>query len=119
MTSKPDRKPSADTRILADHAKFPEACENMLDVRAGVDHLDQQLIALLEQRFGYMRAAARIKTDRNAVRDEPRKAQVIQNARAAALEAGVPVGLVGDFWERLVEASIAYEMEHWDLIRRS
>ena len=103
---------------MTDQITPPDACESMQQVRAGVDHLDQQIVALLEQRFGYMRAAARIKTDRNVVRDEPRKAQVVANAKAAALKAGVPVGLVGDFWVRLVEASIAYELEHWDLLRR-
>ena len=92
----------------------PEACVTMTDVRAGVDSVDQRLVALLDERFAYMRAAARIKPERGHVRDEARKAQVIAAARAAAFDLGVPVGLVGDFWERLVEASIAYEMQAWE-----
>ncbi|WP_373488370.1 chorismate mutase [Blastomonas sp.] len=103
---------------MSDTIKTPDQCATMTDVRAGVDALDRQIIALLETRFGYMRAAARIKPERGQVRDEPRKAQVIANAKAAAFDAGVPVGLIGDFWDRLVEASIAYEGEHWDLLRR-
>jgi isochorismate pyruvate lyase len=103
---------------MSDTIKSPDDCMTMTDVRAGVDALDRDLIALLQTRFGYMRAAARIKPDRAHVRDEARKAEVIANAKAAAFEAGVPVGLVADFWERLVEASIAYETEHWDLLRR-
>jgi isochorismate pyruvate lyase len=103
---------------MSDTIKSPEDCMTMTDVRTGVDALDRELIALLETRFGYMRAAARIKPERGMVRDEARKAQVIANAKAAAFDAGVPVGLVADFWERLVEASIAYETEHWDLLRR-
>ena len=39
-----------------------------------------QLVALLATRFGYMRAAARIKTDRASVRDEDRKTAVIAAA---------------------------------------
>lgn len=93
-------------------------CQTMQDVRAGIDALDHDLVALLRRRFSYMQAAARIKADRGAVRDEARKAEVIANAKAAALELGVPVGLIGDFWERLVEASIAYEFEQWDALRR-
>jgi isochorismate pyruvate lyase len=88
----------------------------MAEVRAGVDALDAALIDLLARRFAYMRAAARIKPERAAVRDEPRKAEVIEAARRSALALGVPVGLVGDFWERLVEASIAYELETWDQV---
>ncbi|MFZ5794889.1 MAG: chorismate mutase, partial [Pseudomonadota bacterium] len=44
-------------------------CTNMAEVRAGVDHVDRALIALLAQRFAYMDAAARIKPERGAVRD--------------------------------------------------
>lgn len=86
----------------------------MADVRMGVDATDRQLVALLETRFGYMRAAARIKQSRDAVRDEARKAQVIAAANKAAADAGLPAEAIADIWERLVEASIAYEMVEWD-----
>lgn len=86
----------------------------MADVRAGVDELDRQLVALLGVRFRFMTAAARIKADRGAVRDEARKAQVIANVRAEAGRAGVPPSLAGELWDRLVEGSIAYEFDRWD-----
>ncbi|UUL82141.1 chorismate mutase [Sphingomonas sp. S1-29] len=92
----------------------PADCTSMAQVRAGVDALDAQLVALLATRFGYMDAAARIKPERGQVRDEARKAQVIANAQAHARAAGVPEAVVGDLWERLVEASIAYELEAFD-----
>lgn len=95
----------------------PEDCTTMLDVRAGVDALDQELVALLARRFGYMRAAARIKPSRDAVRDEERKARVIAAAVAAAEARGIPTEVVGDIWERLVEGSIAYEFAEWDRIK--
>ena len=86
----------------------------MAQVRAGVDQVDRDLIALLARRFAYMDAAARIKPAREQVRDEARKAQVIAQARAAAAAAGLPVGPIGDVWERLVEASIAHELAAFD-----
>ena len=89
-------------------------CSTMAEVRAGVDQVDRELIALLVRRFAYMDAAARIKPERGAVRDEGRKAQVIANARAAARAAGVPEAAVAELWERLVEASIAYELAAFD-----
>jgi isochorismate pyruvate lyase len=61
-----------------------------------------------------MDAAARIKTERSAVRDEARKQQVLRNVQKAAREVGVSAGVVADIWEHLVEASIAYELEKWD-----
>ena len=90
--------------------KTPEDCTTMAEVRAGVDATDAELAALLGRRFGYMRAAARIKTDRNTVRDEDRKAQVIDNAKRNARDAGVPEPLAAALWEMLVESSISYEM---------
>ena len=69
---------------------------------------------LLGRRFRYMEAAARIKPERGHVRDEARKAEVIANARAHAHAAGVPDAIVADLWERLVEASIAYELDRFD-----
>jgi isochorismate pyruvate lyase len=92
----------------------PTDCETMADVRAGVDAVDRALIALLARRFGYMEAAARIKPERGQVRDEVRKAQVIANARAHARTAGIPDAAIGEIWDRLVEASIAYEFEVFD-----
>ncbi|WP_066653522.1 MULTISPECIES: chorismate mutase [Sphingomonas] len=90
------------------------ACTTMAEVRAGVDQVDRELVALLARRFAYMDAAARIKPTREAVRDEARKAQVIANVRALAREAGIPDTAVAALWETLVEASIAYEFEAFD-----
>ena len=92
----------------------PDLCQSMADVRAGVDAVDAEIIALVGRRFGYMRAAARIKTDRSAVRDEDRKAQVISAAKAAARVGGVPEPLVAAMWEMLIESSIAYELALFD-----
>jgi isochorismate pyruvate lyase len=86
----------------------------MAEVRAGVDAVDRELVALLTRRFTYMDAAARIKPARGQVRDEARKAQVIAQAAAAAAAAGLPAGLAEALWEMLVEASIAHELAVWD-----
>ena len=89
-------------------------CQTMTDVRAGVDALDQSLVALIAERFEYMDAAARIKQSREIVRDEVRKAEVLQNVRKLAEDAGLPDGLTDQIWEMLIESSIAYELEQWD-----
>lgn len=99
-------------------AKSPDECETMIEVRVGVDATDRELIALLDRRFGYMRAAARIKPDRGAVRDEDRKAYVINAAVTDAETRGMPAAVIADIWERLVEGSIEYEFEKWDQIRK-
>ncbi len=97
--------------------KSPSDCADMADVRAGVDATDIALVGLLARRFGYMEAAARIKIDRAAVRDEARKAAVIANAIAEAERVGVPADIIAKLWELLVETSIAHEMAKWDSLR--
>lgn len=89
-------------------------CTTMEQVRAGVDQVDREMIALLARRFAYMDAAARIKPTRDAVRDEARKAQVLANVRAHARAAAVPEAPVAALWEMLIEASIAYELDAFD-----
>jgi len=98
-------------------AKLPEQCETMIEVRAGVDQVDRELVALLVRRFGYMDAAARIKTDRDTVRDEARKAQVLDNVGRAAGAAGLEPERLRAVWNELVEQSIAYEATRWDRLR--
>lgn len=106
------RQPDAQTVLT------PEECQSMADVRRGVDATDHELFALLQRRFGYMRAAARIKQDRGEVRDEHRKAAVISAIREEAVLANLPARELAEIWEKLVEASIAYEFEEWDRLRR-
>src|SRR3546814_5832766 len=70
-------------------AKEPEDCQTMTEVRAGVDDVDRALVALLVRRFGYMDAAARIKSARAAVRAEERKAPVLDNVAQTGAAAGL------------------------------
>ena len=95
----------------------PKECSTMIDVRAGVDDVDRQLVALIVRRFGYMDAAARIKPDRDAVRDEERKAAVKAQVDAEAERLGVDRALMARIYEDLIETSIAHEFVEFDQIR--
>ena len=92
----------------------PEDCTTMAEVRAGVDDVDRQVVALLARRFGYMNAAARIKPDRDAVRDEWRKANVLAKVDASAEALGVDRELMARLYEDLIESSIAHELQEFD-----
>ncbi|MBB5706953.1 chorismate mutase [Sphingopyxis panaciterrulae] len=98
-------------------AKMPEQCNTMIEVREGVDQVDRELVALLVRRFGYMDAAARIKAERGAVRDEARKAQVLDNVAREAEAAGLDGQRIRAVWNELVEQSIAHEFDRWDGMR--
>src|SRR5689334_11257160 len=92
----------------------PAECNTMTEVRAGVDDVDRQVVALLKRRFGYMDAAARIKPDRAAVRDEWRKADVLAKVDESASALGVDRSLMARIYEDLIETSIAHELEVFD-----
>ena len=95
----------------------PADCRTMAEVRHGVDRVDEQIVALLAERFRYMDAAARIKPDREAVRDEGRKAEVIAKARATAVREDAPAERVALLYDALIESSIAYEFDRYDATR--
>ena len=86
----------------------------MQEVRSAIDALDRRIVALLAERLRYVEAAARIKPNREAVRDEARKSDVIAHARAVALEQDFPVALAERLYELLVEGSIAHEYDRFD-----
>lgn len=96
---------------------LPADCTTMAEVRAGVDSLDRQLVVLLAERQGYMDAAARIKQDRGAVRDEARIEDVVAKVKTAARAAGLSTEIAEPVWRTLIERCIAYEFEVWDAIR--
>ena len=95
----------------------PEAFHDVAEVRAGVDALDRELVALLAVRQRYMDAAARIKPDRGKVYDADRVEDVVAKVKAAAQEAGLSDAIAETVWRVLVELCIAYELEVWDRLR--
>lgn len=86
----------------------------MAEIREGIDDLDRRIVALLGERMRYIEAAARVKQDRNVVRDEWRKQDVIDKAAKAAEAADFPPALVRQVYEVLVEGSIAHEFVKFD-----
>ncbi len=97
----------------------PERCQNMGEVRAGVDELDRALVTLLAERQRYMDAAARLKLDRSAVRDVARVEDVVAKVKAQAALAGLSVAIAEPVWRTLIERCIQYELETWDRERSS
>ena len=111
------RNQTAKDPRMTDTRVPPADCQSMAEVRNGVDRLDEQIVTLLSERFRYMDAAARIKPERSAVRDEWRKADVLAKVAASArMEIG-PVERIVSLYDALVESSIAYEFDRYDETR--
>jgi chorismate mutase len=74
------------------------------DVLGGLAAIDRRILELLAQRFALVRNAGIAGAD---LEDDDMRRKAIADVRRAAFELGVPVGLVGDFWDRLADASAA------------
>lgn len=104
-----------DRRFLAPD---PKVCRDMKEVRQGVDEIDRMLVALIARRQGYMDAAARIKEDRETVRDEARIQEVLSRVRAEAERHGLSWSIAEPVWREMMERCIAYEFLVWDALRK-
>lgn len=86
---------------------------DMPTLRAEIDALDAELIALLARRRALIGRAARIKKAAELpARIDWRVEQVVANARRHAAEQGLDPELIGAIWRQLVEAAIAQEDRH-------
>jgi isochorismate pyruvate lyase len=104
--------------FITDPRPAPTECETMAEVRQGVDALDRLLVEALAERQRYMDAAARIKGERHAVRDNARVEDVVAKVKAAARDAGLSEDIAEPVWRTLIEQCIAYEFGVWDALRR-
>jgi isochorismate pyruvate lyase len=113
-----DARPPALKAVKTFQAPDPDDCRDMTDVRQGVDEIDRMLVALIARRQGYMDAAARIKTDRNVVRDEKRIQDVLAKVKAECVRQGLSFEAIAEpVWREMMERCIAYEFEVWDDLR--
>lgn len=88
----------------------PENCASMEQLRAQIDLLDRELVALLARRAGYIDRAIALKQENGwPARIPARVEDVVAKARAAADAQGLDADLIEDLWRQLVEWSIARE----------
>ncbi|MFD1147139.1 chorismate mutase [Saccharothrix hoggarensis] len=83
---------------------------SLAEVRARIDSIDSELVRLLAQRQGLVRAAAAFKVDDQAVRAPDRVARVIASVRERALEAGLEPAVAEAVWRAMIGAFIEVEL---------
>ena len=94
--------------------KAPDECANMKDIRAEIDRIDQDVIALLGKRFQYVQAAAKFKTSREGVKAPDRFAAMLRQRRDWAEHAGLSPDVIEKMYSDLVEYFIKEEMSKWN-----
>ena len=93
--------------------KTPDECANMADIRAEIDHIDREVIALIGKRLQYVQAAARFKTSAESVKAPERFNAMLGQRRLWAEEEGLSSDAIEKMYRDLVEYFINEEMAKW------
>lgn len=90
--------------------KAPADCTTMAELRAEIDRLDGELVALFAARTRYIDRAAEIKAGVGLpARITPRVEEVVANVRRHAASHGLPPDKIEKLWRRLIDWSIERE----------
>lgn len=93
--------------------KRPQDCTTMADIRAEIDRLDEELVALFAERTAYIDRAAAIKEEIGLpARIEDRVEQVVANVRRHAAAHRLPPDKLEKLWRKLIDWSIEREEDH-------
>ncbi|MEJ6021106.1 chorismate mutase [Ramlibacter sp. PS4R-6] len=92
-------------------------CSSMAEVRANIDALDEQIVALLARRTGFVAQAARIKGDESQIVDKARIEYIVNRVKRQAAGLGAPDDVVEAAYRALIDASIAFERRQFALLR--
>ena len=93
--------------------KSAAQCASLDEVRAAIDHIDEQIISLLGRRADYVQAAARFKTQESEIAAPERFAAMLQVRRAWAEREGLSPDMIENIYRDLVRYFIDREKEHW------
>lgn len=86
-------------------------CRSLDDVRARIDAVDRQIVALLAERAGFVSQAARFKKTVDDVKAPARVEHVIAKVRALAEEQGADPALVERVYRTMIAGFIQAEMK--------
>ena len=89
--------------------KLPAECESKDDVRAEIDRIDQQLLALLAERHRYVTRMAEIKTDPHEAYDPARIETIINRVRARSVDLELDEDQAELIWRTLIDWNVNYE----------
>ncbi|MBL8883391.1 MAG: chorismate mutase [Hyphomicrobium sp.] len=93
--------------------KRPWECADMAQVRSEIDRIDEALVNLIAERFGYVDRAWQLKMNTPEGAVVPwRIQQVIDKVRVQAKDKGVSPDLCEALWRQMIGWFIQYEEEH-------
>lgn len=85
-------------------------CSSLEEARAEIDKLDEQIVELIAARNAYVRQLAHFKNSVDEIKAEDRIADVINRARAKAIELDLSPNLINDLYIRMIDAMVDSEV---------
>ena len=85
-------------------------CHSLEEARTEIDRLDEQIVELIAMRNAYVRQLAHFKNSVDEIKAEDRIADVINRARAKAIELDLSPNLINDLYLRMIDAMVDSEV---------
>ncbi|HFC03781.1 MAG TPA: chorismate mutase [Nitratifractor salsuginis] len=85
-------------------------CNSLDEARQEIDKLDEQIVELIAARNAYIRQLAHFKDSIDEIKAEDRIADVINRARAKAIELDLSPNLINDLYLRMIDAMVDSEV---------
>jgi isochorismate pyruvate lyase len=92
----------------------PGECTSIEDIRAEIDRIDQRIVALIGERAGYVKAAAKFKTSVADVKGAERLEAMLSLRRIWAQTEGVDPDMIEKLYRDMVNHFIEQEMAYWE-----
>lgn len=87
-----------------------ETCENLEQVRANIDRIDDNIIKLIAERSQYVLQASKFKKNEEAVKDNSPVEKVIQKSREKATTYGANPDMIESLYREMITRFINMEM---------
>lgn len=98
------------------NTKTPAQCSNITEVRNEIDNIDQTIIALIGQRFDYVKEVVKYKApSHEAIEATDRKVSMMVDRRAWAEQNGLSPDVIERMYALLVEYFIDEEKKQANL----
>lgn len=88
-------------------------CNNLEEVRANIDRIDDEIIRLIAERGTYVVQASAFKKDEAGVKDTARVEKVIEKVRGKAEEYGADPDMVEAIYREMISRFVDMEMSEF------
>lgn len=85
-------------------------CKNLEEIRSNIDRIDDEIIRLIAERTGYVKQAAKFKTNTDGVKAPDRVEAVIRKIRERAEKYGADADMAESLYREMIARFVNMEM---------